>query len=912
MKCIPENHIDGVTSGKSVKAWGLILVFFQCCLFIGCGAGGIGSDNQNPDPVIEDLPVAYIKRSLVTGEGELSTDDIRTPVEFRPGAELFFRDQASPSASEISITAGVFSEEEFANEDGEVLYDIQDLHASFDGTKLLFSMRAPDQENQDVEPTWNIWEYDVTTRTVKRVIESDNGAEAGHDIAPHYLTDGRIVFASTRQRQSKAILLDEGKSQYDALNEKGDEPSFNLHVMSADGGDISQITFNQSNDLDPILLQNGKVLFSRWDGAGPHNKISLYQVNPDGTQLELVYGYHSHDTGTDDSSVQFVKPRAMEDGRILVNLRPFESRFFGGDIVALDIANYTDHDQPLFGQQGEQGQTSLTLGDVQTGDEFNLAGRFASADPMWDNTGRILVSWSQCRVVPAGEEGEEPDTDNILPCTEERLVSEDFEPAPPLYSLWIYDPAEGTQLPMLLPEEGAMYGEGVLLQPKPRPTFIPDLVNSPDADSDLIEDNLAVVHIRSVYDLDGVDSTETGIATLADPVQTPADNRPARFIRIIKPVSRPDDDVVDIPRFAYGPDLGQRMKDILGYVPVEPDGSVMFRVPANVAFAVEVLDGDGRRISPRHQNWLHMKAGDSLQCVGCHTAESEVAHGRFEAQAPSINQGALTSGLPFPNTEPALFADIGETMAQTYSRINGVRALSPDIEYVDDWSDPNIIPKTPSFTYTYQDLETEAPINAACADTWGALCRIVINYETHIHPLWSTPRQVVAVDPDTSEEVVLQDNTCTFCHSPIDPQNATARVPLAQLDLSDGNNGDSQQFKSYEELLEQDNEQELVNGVLQDLLIPVLDGNGNQVFEVDDDGNLVLDADGNPIPRFTNVRVSPVMRASGANNSDGFFSRFESTGTHAGWLNDAELKLLSEWLDIGGQYYNNPFDIPQD
>jgi hypothetical protein len=29
--------------------------------------------------------------------------------------------------------------------------------------------------------------------------------------------------------------------------------------------------------------------------------------------------------------------------------------------------------------------------------------------------------------------------------------------------------------------------------------------------------------------------------------------------------------------------------------------------------------------------------------------------------------------------------------------------------------------------------------------------------------------------------------------------------------------------------------------------------------------------------------------------------------THAGMLTTAELRLLSEWLDIGAQYYNDPF-----
>jgi hypothetical protein len=52
------------------------------------------------------------------------------------------------------------------------------------------------------------------------------------------------------------------------------------------------------------------------------------------------------------------------------------------------------------------------------------------------------------------------------------------------------------------------------------------------------------------------------------------------------------------------------------------------------------------------------------------------------------------------------------------------------------------------------------------------------------------------------------------------------------------------------------------------------------------------------------------MSAAGANNSEAFFSRFAPGGIHEGYLNDAELRLISEWLDIGAQYYNDPFDVP--
>jgi hypothetical protein len=140
---------------------------------------------------------------------------------------------------------------------------------------------------------------------------------------------------------------------------------------------------------------------------------------------------------------------------------------------------------------------------------------------------------------------------------------------------------------------------------------------------------------------------------------------------------------------------------------------------------------------------------------------------------------------------------------------------------------------------------------------------------------------------------------------------AMAQVPAAQLDLTDGPSVDEpDHFKSYRELLFNDSEQEVVDNLLVDRLVPVLDGNGDPVFETDIDGNLILDAVGDPIPVLTTVGVQPVMRTSGANASS-FFVQFDAAGTHEGYLNPAELRLISEWLDLGAQYYNDPFVVPQ-
>ena len=278
------------------------------------------------------------------------------------------------------------------------------------------------------------------------------------------------------------------------------------------------------------------------------------------------------------------------------------------------------------------------------------------------------------------------------------------------------------------------------------------------------------------------------------------------------------------------------------------------------------------------------------------------------AQFASVNPGAPVNGSPFPNTEPGLFANAGESMAETFSRINGPRTPRVDLTFTDDWTDPAVRAKDAPFLYSYVDLTTPPPVDPGCVAIWTSQCRIVINYETHIHPLWDVNRPIFDVDGITE----IANDRCTSCHNVVDAANL-AMVPAAQLDLSDGaSDQEADHFKSYRELLFNDNQQVLdVNGAVIHELVQATDGNGNPLFVVDANGNLVLDGNGQPIPVLVTINVSPTLNVAGANFSPRFFNLFDPASSHSGRLNDTELKLVSEWIDLGGQYYNNPFDVPQ-
>jgi hypothetical protein len=199
------------------------------------------------------------------------------------------------------------------------------------------------------------------------------------------------------------------------------------------------------------------------------------------------------------------------------------------------------------------------------------------------------------------------------------------------------------------------------------------------------------------------------------------------------------------------------------------------------------------------------------------------------------------------------------------------------------------------FAYNYQQLVTPTPVNVGCFPVWTPTCRITIHYQTigtparlgQIHPLWSVPRPAGGVDTN-GDGIFEFPQTCTNCHSRVDPVDpAVVQLPAASLELTDEiSDEDALQLRAYRHLLFQRPQLQLVMGAIQQITIP---------GPPDDNGIP------SQIPQF----FPPSMAASNARQSR-FFTVMNNT-THAGMLTTAELRLLSEWLDIGAQYYNDPF-----
>lgn len=886
--------------------WGfLTVVLMSACsssgsVDIGHGQSGGGTT---------DFGIAYIKRTLpvdpVALDALRNLDDLTHQRPFWSKADVYIRDKATPSGVERNITAPIT---------GTDFYDVRDLDVSADGTRLLFAMRGPiDPMMKDfAKPTWRIWEYDIAADNLHSLTD-DVTADEGQDLSPHYLPLdtahplGRILITSTRQRYSKQVLLAEGKGTFQAQTEDDNESAFTLNVLDPTATGVNafqQISFNQSHDLNPTVLSGGRIMYTRWDHApGGTNAMHLYTMNPDGSDVELLYGARSHSVGSVDplttlpSVVQFVKARQMEDGHVLALTRPMASGTdFGGNLVILDIVNSVECGQRTLTAGPGPGSANpcpalaaATPNDVRTIPGPSPGGRFNSAFPLWDGTHRVLVSWTQCRLLDA--------TGTIVPCSSANLaVLPALQIAPPLYSAWLINPADNTFKPIAVPVEGEMVTDIVSLQARAEPAFVTPVPTG----YPLASDYFGIIDIRSVYDWADAPvplavGMETNSQVIARLSTTPADNRPARFLRIEKAVSFGDKDLLDgFPDFDRNISLDNSvgyMREILGYVPIEPDGSVRVKVPANTAFQISVLDANARRLPqfPQHRAWLQLRPGEVLQCNGCHNARnaaSTTSHGRGGLFA-SANPGDAT----------------GKTMAQALygalTNCGGAIACNAAVASDDVVYNGTVAPDSP-IAYTYKlGLSTPAPTSSSCLNNgWtSSSCRITIDYAAsgtgattiwpaHIDPLWAISRGAAGVQTCTTCHTATRTQTvnCTPTAPPMTPVTITLSVAAdggLELD-ADPAQQVTAQLRAYQQLV-----------------------------STHTTSSFSLDAGCATVRTDTQV---PGSIAAGSAAGSKFFrvlsGSLVGTVNHSGFMTPAELRLLSEWADIGAQYYNNPFAAP--
>ena len=115
------------------------------------------------------------------------------------------------------------------------------------------------------------------------------------------------------------------------MDEYNHAPAEHLYICDVDGGNLERVSFNQSDDFDPTLLPDGRIVYTRWEHFGTQNRFPLFFTNPDGTAPFHVFGPHDrnffHAAPTPDGRLIAIESTMIEEdaGPIAV-LKPERAR----------------------------------------------------------------------------------------------------------------------------------------------------------------------------------------------------------------------------------------------------------------------------------------------------------------------------------------------------------------------------------------------------------------------------------------------------------------------------------------------------------------------------------------------------------------------------------------------------------
>lgn len=407
-----------------------------------------------------------------------------------------------------------------------------DLH--FDGNRLLFSMPGSHDRSQ-------IWEIGADGSGLRQVTRGEEEDVDNYDAC--YLPDGRIIYASTANYQGVPCVA-------------GGDSVANLCIMNNDGSGVRQLCFDQDHDWCATVLNNGRVLYTRWEYTDtPHsNTRLLFHMNPDGTEQVEFYGSNSYWP----TSVMYARPIPDDSSKVVAIVTGHHGVPRMGELVILD---------PARGRNEAEGAVQRIPG-------FGKRVEPVVIDNLADN------SW--------------PKFLHPYPLSDKYFLVA-CKPAPD--SLWgIYLVDVFDNLLLLREEPGYALFEPIPVRGTPKPPVIPDRVKPGDREG--------TVYIANIYAGPGLAGIPEGsVKALRVFTYTYAYRKTGGLLGVI------------------GIDGPWDIKRVLGTVPVEPDGSAFFRVPANTPVAVQPLDEKGRALQLM-RSWFAAMPGEVVSCVGCHEQQN--------------------------------------------------------------------------------------------------------------------------------------------------------------------------------------------------------------------------------------------------------------------------------------------------
>jgi hypothetical protein len=419
------------------------------------------------------------------------------------------------------------------------------------------------------------------------------------DFAPIELPSGKLVFCSTRRG---------------GFHRCGKGPCFvyTLAQAEADGSNPHPISFHETNEWDPAVLNDGRIVYTRWDYVDRNAVFyqQLWSVRQDGSDVRIFYGNNTFNpAGTWEA-------RPVPGSNKVMATAAAHHGMTAGSIILIDPSRGVDGTDPI---------TRLTPDALFPEAESGLFyGKEPPAATRHDD--QPTNTWGPQAWSQPTRLGHMPEEEtrwpghcyrSPYPLSEkyflaaysfDRLRGEPGLNRPNMFGLYAVDAFGNKELLYRDPNLSSQW-------PMPlRPRTRPPVLEMPSRWAQSTKDHPeGTFFLRNVHEswpkLPDVEIKRLRIVQVL-PKTTPNANQPAVGLAMASPG-----------------------KQVLGTVPVEKDGSAYFRAPAKTPVLFQALDARGRAVQTM-RSLTYLQPGEQVSCVGCH--ESRMTTSRTPGTAMAL------------------------------------------------------------------------------------------------------------------------------------------------------------------------------------------------------------------------------------------------------------------------------------
>ena len=442
---------------------------------------------------------------------------------------------------------------------------LRDVRLDFSGDRLLFS-------GADTNRHWAVFQIQSDGGGLEQLSPADDPDLDFFDAC--YLPDRNLIVCSTASYAGVPCL-------------NGHDKVSSLYHLNPATKALRQLTFDQDHDNDPVVLDDGRVLYQRWEYSDIPHYFSRRRMtmNPDGTGQLALYGSNSWFP----TAFRFAQPIPGHKSLLVGELGEHHSLDLYGDcgrLALLDTALATAYPfryyptSKMWGTEGEPFSVTPEILPAEKTGFVQLIPGYGKPVPGTVCDSAVKNVWLK----------EDPSLASHPRPLSDKYFLAAVKPTPQsLWGLYLVDVFDNMTL--IAEEEGAALFEPQPFRPRHRPPVIPNRIDPKKTTAD--------VHIADIY---------TGPGLQAVPRGTVKSLRIFAYHFCYR----------DKGGFDYiGTQSGWDVKRVLGTAEVEADGSACFQIPANTPVSIQPLDAEGRAVQLM-RSWLVGMPGERVSCAGCH------------------------------------------------------------------------------------------------------------------------------------------------------------------------------------------------------------------------------------------------------------------------------------------------------